>query len=148
MDKIKRLLSNDNLRIVFAGIGNVLRNDDGVGPSIAQQIISRNNRIVIIPEAGVERYISAINREKPDVLIFIDCVNFEKEPGYWKAIPIEKVIDSTCHSHNISLNKLSGFFDSETWVIGVQPANLRVGEQLSEPVFRAANEIISLINSC
>ncbi|MBW6496838.1 MAG: hydrogenase maturation protease [Bacteroidales bacterium] len=147
MDKIKHLLSNDNLRIVFAGIGNVLRSDDGVGPFIAREIRSRNNRVVIIPETGVERYISAINREKPDVLIFIDCVNFEKEPGYWQAIPVEKVIDSTCHSHNISLNKLSEFFDSEIWVIGVQPSDLRVGEQISEPVAWSANEIISLINS-
>jgi hydrogenase 3 maturation protease len=147
MEKIKFFLSDDNLKIVFAGIGNVLRSDDGVGPFIAQQIKRSANRIVIIPEAGVERYISAIKREKPDVLIFFDCVHFEKEPGYWRAIPIEMVIDTTCHSHNISLNKLSGFFDSETWVIGVQPADMRVGEQLSEPVAGAAREIVSLINS-
>jgi len=147
MDSVRRLLSDKNLRIVFAGIGNVLRNDDGAGPYIAQRLKSTQNRIIIIPEAGIERYISAINREKPDLIIFLDCVNFGRESGYWECIPINKVVETTCHSHNISLNKLSEFFLAEIWVIGIQPANLEVGETLSPEVEKSSNEIISLINS-
>jgi len=147
MDKIRRLLSDKSIRIVFVGIGNMLRNDDGAGPYIAQKLKSTNNRIVIIPEAGIERYISAINREKPDLIIFLDCVNFGREPGYWEFIPIDKVEETTCHSHNISLNKLSEFFFAEIWVIGIQPANLKIGETLSPVVEKSAHNIISLINS-
>ena len=147
MDKIRRLLSDKSIRIVFVGIGNMLRNDDGAGPYIAQKLKSTNNRIVIIPEAGIERYISAINREKPDLIIFLDCVNFGREPGYWEFIPIDKVEETTFHSHNISLNKLSEFFFAEIWVIGIQPANLKIGETLSPVVEKSAHNIISLINS-
>jgi hypothetical protein len=50
MDKIKHLLSNHNLRIVFAGIGNVLRSDDGVGPSIAQQIKAGTTVLLLFPK--------------------------------------------------------------------------------------------------
>ncbi|MEE4176361.1 MAG: hydrogenase maturation protease [Bacteroides sp.] len=147
MDRIRRLLSNKNLRIVFAGIGNVLRSDDGAGPIIAQKLNNTENRIVIIPEAGIERYISAINREKPDLIVFFDCVNFGRHPGYWELIPINKIVETTSHSHNISLHKLAEFFFAETWVVGIQPANIEVGEKLSPEVEKSAQEIISLFNS-
>ncbi|MFO7998717.1 MAG: hydrogenase maturation protease [Bacteroidales bacterium] len=146
MEKILPRLSDPDLRIVFAGIGNVLRNDDGVGPFIAARIKTRDNWVVLIPESGLERYISAITREKPDLLLILDCVEFWEPPGFWKPIPIGQVVETSLHSHNISLQRLSAFFDSETWVIGVQPGDMRVGESLSGTVRRSAEEIISIIN--
>lgn len=146
MKKLNDLLLDPAKRIVVAGIGNLLRNDDGVGPFIANQVRGTSNHIVIIPEAGIERYISAINREEADVIIFIDCVDFGKHPGYWDMVLAETIVESTCHSHNISLKMLTRFFNSEVWVIGVQPENIQVGETLSEPVRKASAEIIALLN--
>lgn len=125
----------------------MLRKDDGVGPYIAHQIRKNDNRIVFIPESGIDRYIISINKEKPDALIIIDCVEMGKPAGYWDAIPIDNITDTTCHSHNISLKKLSTFFKSETWVIGIQPADISIGEGFSPPVIRAASEIIACINN-
>jgi len=146
MENIRQALSDKSVKTVIAGIGNLLRNDDGVGPYIAGQIHEKPNRIVLIPETGIERYISAINRRSPDLIIFIDCVDFGMQPGHWEMIPAEKIYETTCHSHNISLKMLTRFFYANILVIGIQPDNIEVGEVISQPVMAAAREIIALIN--
>jgi hydrogenase 3 maturation protease len=146
MERLLSLLGDPAHRIAFAGVGNLLRNDDGVGPYIAARIQKRKNRVIFHPEAGIERYISVINRENADLLVIIDCVDFGKPAGHWEAIHAGQIAETGFNSHNISLKKLTKFFHSDTWVIGVQPADLRVGESLSAPVIKSALEIISLIN--
>lgn len=145
-EKISSVLQNQYAKTVIAGIGNLLRNDDGAGPWIASQIKKKSNIVVYIPETGIERYITAINREQPDLIIFIDCVDFGKHPGFWDVVPAADIQDSTCHSHNISLHMLTRFFFTTIWVIGVQPANIEVGEMISAPVRAASYEIVSLFN--
>lgn len=137
-DKLKKTL--------IAGIGNLLRNDDGVGPYIAGRLHEKPHRIIVIPETGIERYISAINRQNPDMILFVDCIDFGMEPGYWGVVSSQRIHESTCHSHNISLKMLAGFFHAESWVVGVQPSSIDVGEVISSPVMAAAQEIIDFIN--
>ncbi len=147
MQGIHQLLSNPHFRLVFAGVGNVLRNDDGVGPYIARRINEKENRIVYIPESCMDRYIYPINKANPDALIIIDCVEMGKIPGYWESLSVEIISDTTYHSHNLSLKKLGKFIQSPVWVIGIQPGNIDVGERISLPVMHAAAEIISFINN-
>jgi hydrogenase 3 maturation protease len=148
MEKIRRVLSDHSSQIVIAGIGNILRNDDGIGPYIVNRIRTRRNCTILVPETGIERYISVINNKEPDLIIFIDCVDFGKHPGYWDVISIEKIAESTCHSHNISLHMLSRFLYAEIKVIGIQPSNIEVGEHISEPVMASALEVIDFIDGC
>ncbi len=147
MQEIHKMLSNPRFRLVFAGVGNVLRNDDGVGPYIARRIHEKENRVVYIPESCMDRYIYPINQANPDALIIFDCAEMGKLPGYWEAISVENISDTTCHSHNLSLKKLGEFIQSPVWVIGVQPLNTDVGEHISTPVMHAAGEIIASVNN-
>jgi len=147
MAHIGHILHDPSLKIVFAGVGNLLRKDDGVGPFIAHRIRKNENRIVFIPESGIDRYIQSINKERPDAFVIIDCMEMGKPAGHWQVFSIDQITDTTCHSHNISLKKLGVFFRSETWVIGVQPADIGVGEGISPEVNRAAAEIIAFINN-
>lgn len=130
----------------MAGIGNFLRKDDGVGPYIAGQLRNRTNWHVLVPEAGLDRYLSVIRRIDPDVLILIDSMDFGEQPGYWHTVPVSMVADTGFHSHHISLKKLSGFFDFPTFVIGIQPADIGIGESLSQAVHRAAGEVIAFFD--
>lgn len=148
MEKIRRVLSDQSTKIVIAGIGNVLRNDDGIGPYIVHRIRKRKNCTILVPETGIERYISVINKKNPSLIIFIDCVDFGKHPGYWHVISIEKIAESTCHSHNISLHMLNRFLYSEIKVIGIQPYSIEVGEHISEPVMASALEVIDFLDGC
>ncbi|MDR4989184.1 MAG: hydrogenase maturation protease [Bacteroidales bacterium] len=147
MPDLRALLNNPDLKVVLAGVGNLLRNDDGVGPYISNRLQTKKNRIIVTPEAGIDRYISTINNENPDLLIIIDCVEMGLPAGSWKVIPVSDVLDTTCHSHNVSLQKLSCFFNTRIFIIAIQPANIDVGEIFSPPVMQAASEIIECINN-
>ena len=63
--------------IVFVGVGNRLRGDDGIGPVLIDML---RGRVAHAIDAGIrpENYTSAIKRLKPAVIVFIDAVKFEE----------------------------------------------------------------------
>jgi hydrogenase 3 maturation protease len=143
--ELKQLIHRNDLKL-FVGIGNVLRSDDGIGVYIAQRIKERDNIKVLVVEVSIENYIGKINEIQPGEVILIDAVNYEKEPGYYALLSPGKLLDYTTNTHNISLKKLMGFFNSTIWILGVQPENITFGETLSYRVRNAADEIIGIIN--
>ena len=144
--KLKNILNRKNKNILFAGVGNVLRSDDGVGVYIVSAIEKRNHISTLLVEVSIENYINKINSISPDILIIADCLDFNREPGYSDIIPIGQTNEFTISSHNISLKRVSEFLKMEVYVIGVQPANLRVGEHLTPVVRKSAEKLIEIIN--
>lgn len=136
-----------NKTIVFAGIGNVLRHDDGVGVYLAQKIHPCPFIHVLSVEVGIENHIGKINSLEPDLLILMDCVFFYRRPGYHKLIPVDKLMDFTTNTHNIALGRLSEFFTAQIFVLGIQPTSVSFGEGLSDPVARKADLLAQQINS-
>ena len=134
-------------KILFAGIGNVLRSDDGVGVFISRQIHNTRNIFSLTAELSIENYIGKINKIKPDILIIIDSVEMNSDPGSYRLLAIDNVLDMTFNTHNISLKRLTEFFQMSTFILGIQPLYLGFGENISLPVLQAANSIIELINN-
>lgn len=146
-EALRKILDRGDKRILFAGVGNVLRSDDGAGVYIVSQIEPAGNISTILVEASIENYISKINALSPDVLIIADCIDFNRRPGHTGLVPIKEIKEFDISSHNISLRRVSDHLKMETYVIGVQPSDLRVGEKLTPVVQRAADSIISLIRA-
>jgi hydrogenase 3 maturation protease len=143
--KLENILKRKNKNILFAGVGNVLRSDDGVGVYIVSNIEDRDNISTLLVEVSIENYIDKINSLSPDILIISDCLDFNREPGYADIIPVEQTKEFTISSHNISLKRVSEFLKMEVYVLGVQPADLRVSEHLTPVVRESAEKIIDLI---
>ena len=143
--KIKKILLRKNRNILFVGVGNVLRSDDGVGVFIVSGIEARDHISTLLVEVSIENYINKINSISPDILIIADCLDFNREPGYADIIPVSQINEFTISSHNISLKRVSEFLKMEVHVLGVQPADLRVGENLTPAVREAAEKIIEII---
>ena len=143
---LKSVIYSDE-RKLFVGIGNVLKSDDGIGVYIAQQIREKEKIKALVVEVSIENYIGKINRIPHDVLIFIDAVNFQQEPGFFSLLTPGEIMDYTVTTHNISISKLLGFFRSPLWILGIQPQSLSLGEGLSEPVKKQADLILELINA-
>jgi len=133
-------------KILFVGIGNVLKSDDGVGVYISKHIHIHNNISVLTVEASIENYIGKINSLDVDILVLLDCMDFQKPPGYWELIPVSRLKGHTTNTHNISLAKVSELFNAPAYILGVQPKHLQFGENLSREVKTAAHDIISQIN--
>jgi hydrogenase 3 maturation protease len=146
-NKLLKICNLPDSKILFIGIGNVLKSDDGVGVYISRNIHNTRNILSITVEVSIENYIGKINTIEPDILIIIDCVDMKLIPGSYKLLAIEQVLDLTFNTHNISLKRLSEFFHMSTFILGIQPQNLGFGETISFPVLKAANSIIELINN-
>ena len=144
---LKELLSQTGKRILFVGIGNLLKQDDGAGVYISRKIKRRKNIDALTVEASIENYIGKINSLQPDILILIDCININEPPGTALLLPVQNIMDITFNTHNISLKNISRFFNAEVFILGIQPVSVAFGENISYLVRSVSNEIINLINN-
>ena len=133
-------------RLLFIGVGNVLKSDDGVGVIISRNIVERPGVSTLIVEVSIENYIGKINSMEPGEIVIIDCMELGSKPGTFRLLTLDKVEDITFNTHNISLARLGDFFNYPTYVLGIQPQNVAFGDELSSPVLEAANKIIHQIN--
>jgi hydrogenase 3 maturation protease len=145
-EELDKLLLEENKKLLFVGIGNLLRSDDGVGVYISQRIRTRTTVSSLTVEVSIENYIGKINSINPDILILIDCVELNSTAGTIKLMPVSQIEDLTFNTHNISLKRLSEFFNMQVFILGIQPLNIVFGENISYLVKQVADEIIKHIN--
>jgi len=146
LKELHKLLSQNYGRILFVGIGNVLKMDDGVGVYISQQIRNTGRRTALTVETGIENYIGKINSLNPDILVLIDCVDLKSSAGTYKLLTLNQIQDLTFNTHNISLKKLADFFSMPIYILGIQPEKVDLGENISYLVKNIADIIINQIN--
>ncbi len=132
---------------LFVGIGNALKSDDAIGIYICNNIRQTNKIKTLIVESGIEKFVGKINFIAPEVLILVDCTDFNKDPGFIDFLPIKQIQDYTVNTHTISVKRISEFFKMETYLLGVQPKNVKFGEEFSETVLNAADKLIKKINA-
>lgn len=145
-DPLDTLLLQKDKRILFAGIGNLLKMDDGVGVYISNQIESIGNISSLTVEVSIENYIGKINSLRPDILVLIDSVDTGSSPGAAKLLPINQIKDLTFNTHNISLRRISEFFTMPVFILGIQPEKIEFGENITYLVREKADKIINQIN--
>jgi hydrogenase 3 maturation protease len=144
--ELEKILTQTGRKILFVGIGNVLKQDDGAGVYISNRIVERDNIGTLTVEVSIENYIGKINSLNPDILVLIDCMCMGAHPGSAVLLPVEKVIDITFNTHNISLRNIASFFTAEVFILGIQPVSIDFGENISYLVRIVSDEIINLIN--
>lgn len=144
---LNKLLKKESGKILFVGIGNVLKKDDGIGVYISKNIEPSANISSLTVEVSIENYIGKINKIKPDTLVLIDCVDLNKEPGHYSLLPVEQIKDFTVHTHNISLSRISTLFKTPVLILGIQPKTVSFGEGFSAEVEKTANILIKLISN-
>ena len=142
--KLKRILQTKTT--LFVGIGNALKSDDAIGIYICKNIKQTIKIKTLIVESGIEKFVGKINSINPEILILVDCTDFNKEPGFIDFLPIEQIQDFTVNTHTISVKRISEFFEMKTYILGIQPENVKFGEEFSESVLNSANELIKKIN--
>ena len=142
--KLKRILQTKTT--LFVGIGNALKSDDAIGIYICKNIKQTIKIKTLIVESGIEKFVGKINSINPEILILVDCTDFNKEPGFIDFLPIEQIQDFTVNTHTISVKRISEFFEMKTYILGIQPKNVKFGEEFSESVLNSANELIKKIN--
>jgi len=144
--ELNKLQSQKDKKILFVGIGNLLKMDDGVGVYISKKIKDKGNISSLTVEASIENYIGKINCLNPDILVLIDCVDMKSAAGTFKLFGINQIHDLTFNTHNISVRRLSEFFSMPVYILGIQPEKIDFGENISYLVKNVADSIIKQIN--
>jgi hydrogenase maturation protease len=138
----------------IVGIGNPIKGDDGVGLEIVSTL---RRELGPSPVPGLriqplslypELLISRIARSGERILI-VDAVEANKEPG---AIVCSRLRDAKFGffaTHNLPLKILPEVAENldESYVLGVQPESVEVGEGLSEKVRATSDRLVAAITA-
>ncbi len=134
-------------RVVFAGVGNILRSDDGFGPRLAEEIRGRVSFRVIDAGMAPENYLGVIVREDPDTVIFADTAHFGGHPGEIRFMRASDCSDPSFFlTHNTSLKLLFQFMEArgtraDVFILCVQPASTDFAEEPGEEVKEAVEKL-------
>ncbi|MCS7264370.1 MAG: hydrogenase 3 maturation endopeptidase HyCI [Armatimonadetes bacterium] len=149
IDKLSDLLKGRKVAIV--GVGNKMRGDDGVGSLVAEQLqsLANENLLVIDAETVPENYLGTLIDMRPEIVLFVDAVDFGGEPGEWNLLPISLLGDKLPSTHTVSLKLLGQILESEgieIWILAVQPKQIGFGVPISKEVSKAIQNIVKVFS--
>jgi len=139
---------NGRPRITVVGVGHELRGDDGAGPFLARMVSQRgqNGQLQAV-EAGPapENCNGQIARCRPDLILFVDAAEMGAAPGAVRWLDWEEVAETVSTTHSLSLaflaNYLAGELGCSVALIGIQPASVAPGTELTPAVAQAVEEM-------
>ena len=133
----------------IVGMGSVLKGDDAVGPLVCEQVAGKVSADVIDVGTVPENYIGPVVRKAPRTLLVIDAIDFGAEPGTIKLFKPDELSSIAISTHTLS----PGFFidlirkeiDLDAYFIGIQPAQVRLGEPVSNEVADAIQRLSEML---
>jgi hydrogenase maturation protease len=151
-------------RILVAGIGNIFLGDDGFGCEVVRRLAERElPEGVEVRDFGIRGMDLAYALMEPyEAVVFVDAVPRGEEPGTVYLIeadvPDEGEVALDTHGMDpVSVIRLARVLGAEvprTLVVGCEPKVILSGEdyddmlmELSEPVQRAVDEAVKLVES-
>ncbi len=146
--EIENLNLSSGKRIAILGIGNELRGDDAAAIEVIKGIqaeIDSENILAINGESVPEKFTSKIKDFNPDQVLLIDTVDFGEEAGFVSKVEPDRIQRDFTSTHRISLDMLIEYLGGETeaeiFLIGIQPARIERGAQISEEVEKSIKEL-------
>lgn len=136
-------------KVLFIGIGNTLRGDDGAGPELIKRL-KHNDRYSLMDVGEVpENYLQKIVNEKPDTIVMVDTVGLGKTPGEIEILQQKNIVDNSLSTHNASLKIVIQYIKSEInadiILLGIQPKTIEFGKSISLEVSKSIDEIIKAL---
>ncbi|MCX7705604.1 MAG: hydrogenase maturation protease [bacterium] len=139
--------------LVIMCIGNPDSSDDGVGSMIGDKLskilASYNNILVVNCYNRPENFTSLVRKAMPDHIIILDSCISEKKPGTISIFSPDALEETDILSHRVPAKLLSEYLEKETGasivIVGIQPDTILKGQFISEPVRKAAEEIIEFL---
>lgn len=148
--------TNDR-RLAIVGIGNEIRGDDAVGMLIARSLLTRqlesdSANILILPAGHApENVTGALRRFAPHLVLLVDAADMGEAPGLIRWLGMDEIDGVSASTHSLPLSILARYLKLElscnVALLGIQPANLQMGEVLSLEVSQAVVEIIEGIST-
>ncbi len=149
---LKKILK-DAGKVVICGIGNENRGDDAFGVVVAEKLkeILHNPRIAVINCGEVpESYTGVIKRYKPDVVLFVDAIEFGGEPGEMIIADPEGTLGTSASTHSLPLKVLVQYLKTELKntqfvLVGCQPKSTALFGEMSEEIKKSSEELVRML---
>lgn len=136
-------------RIAVIGIGNRFWGDDGAGPELLRRLKetwevqerllnSQGHRFFIDAGESPEDWFIRIVDFEPDLILVLDAMDLQAEPGCIAILESEALPQAFCCStHRLPLRSLLHLWEengSRTLVLALQPKDLKFKQELSPEV--------------
>lgn len=136
-------------RVAVLGVGNILRGDDGFGIALVQRLAERGLPLLAVDAGTVpENHVAVAARFSPDTVLLADCLDHGGLPGDVAVLAGEELSEEVVSTHGFPLSMLMDEIARRTGaavrLLGVQPADLTLGAELSPPVLAALDHLESL----
>lgn len=136
-------------KTVIVGIGNIMKGDDGFGPALIKRLDGKIKAVCIDAGSAPENYTGAISKQNPDTILLVDAVHLDLAPGQYEILKPQDILKSGFTTHDISPRMFIEYLESQTkariFLLGIQPQNISLGDEMSDNVKKALAEIESLI---
>lgn len=146
---LTELLKSIPSPVMILGIGNSLKGDDGLGPELCERLKGRISADVIDAGTVPENYIGQIVKKAPKTLIIVDAVDLGEQAGTVKLLRPEQLqkfaLSTHCLSPHLFAQMLQSQIDVRLFFIAIQPAQIALGTGLSEPVRKAIESVVVLL---
>jgi len=148
----------DGPTVAVVGVGNSIMGDDGVGPTIIERLegspagAADDVRLV---DAGTTGFLALEAMSGAERAVVVDAVETGEPPGtiheyrYVDGAFETDVPEMTMHDVSFTEAMVAGrdVYDlpDEIRILGVEPADVSIGDELSGAVERAATELIDVL---
>jgi hydrogenase 3 maturation protease len=151
MNALEEIFSGKK-RIVICGIGNDIRGDDAFGVLVAERLkeLVKNPDVIIFNCGEVpENYTSKIANFSPDLVVFVDAVDFRGEMGEFIIADPEGTLGEAVSTHGLPLKfvtqYMKTFINADFVLIGCQPGSMGLFEEPSELIKERAEMLAGLL---
>jgi hydrogenase 3 maturation protease len=142
---LQKLSHLRNQKAVIVTIGNTLKGDDGAGPAVYEKLKGKVAAGLVDTGTVPENYIEPIIQKKPENLIIIDAIDFGSalgDIGIFKPEQLSNIVLSThALSPHLFIDMIQAQLKVDVYLIGIQPAQTKMGQSLSEPVSSAVDRL-------
>ncbi|MCD6521260.1 hydrogenase maturation protease [Candidatus Calescamantes bacterium] len=125
-------------KVLFVGLGNEMRGDDGAGLYFVEKIaeLNRNNWRVLKVGVSLENWLGRIISSDSSLIVLVDSSYFGGKVGEMKLLDLKK-ITAPGFTHNFSFPMVIHMMEEsgkEVKFLGIQPKRTKLGEELSSEV--------------
>jgi len=140
---LRKIPSED---ILLVGMGNSLKADDGIGSEICSLLKETIPDNAIDAGTVPENYIQVIIKKGPEVILFIDAIDFGASPGMIRGFHPCQLSSGGITTHTLSPRLLSDMvaqsIPTKIYFIGIQPKLTMIGCPMSLEVESAKKELL------